>query len=105
MKYYGMMYHGNVDSYDFSEAIARGSVYDALADANKAWNENNDPSGYQLLVVFSCDDNGNKPEGACNAYFQFVDTKSCVAFIQNQERIRWSSPNAQKWNGDAEMMR
>jgi len=104
MKYYGMMYHGNVDSYDLSEAIARDSASDALADANREWNRDNDPKGYQLLVVFKRNDDGSVPEKNCNAYFQFVNTDSCVSFIQNRETIKWSNSGSQEWNGDAKVM-
>lgn len=104
MKYYGMMYHGNVASYDFSKAIVRDSAYDALADANEEWNKQNDPEGYHLLVVFRCDDNGDISEKDCNAYFQFVSTKSSEKFIKDHNQIQWSNPKSQKWNGDAKLM-
>lgn len=103
MKYYGSPYKGCVGQYDLTELQEFDNPYDALAHANKEWDNDPDPDLHsrRLLVVVT-DDYISNEKGM--AFFQFKDFNSCKEFIVRREQIIWSNMAEQKWIGNGNMM-
>lgn len=97
MKYYGMIYVGNIDIYNKKKENTKAydSPYDALLQANIDWNRKEAVEGHRFFIILQ--DGAEKH----NAYFQFTDNSACEKFIRDKKHIIWSSPEEQVWNGNA----
>ena len=102
MRYYGSIYRGFVGKYDILKMQEYSNPYDALRAANAEWDATPDLQISRLLVVFG--KTATTDEVSKEAFFQFTDSKSCKAFINDQHKIEWSTLENQIWNGNAKMM-
>lgn len=104
MTYYGSTYKGNIDIYDIHELQAHECSYDALKEANDAWNSDPENHAKRLLIIIRQSESKDEIISDDKAYFQFNDSNSCNEFIKKQEAIIWSNSRNQVWNGNAQMM-
>lgn len=104
MKYYGTVYKGNIDIYDAREMQEFVNPYAALKAANCEWDSDPEKQIGRVLLVLRASDSNDETVVDDKAYFQFTDSKSCIMFIKNKSEIVWSTPETQKWNGNATQM-
>ena len=102
MTYYGAAYNGMGAVYDVSKMRKFATPFAALDAANKAWDNDPEKQVARLLVIIRIDE---QSEAKDTAFFGFTYSASCRQFAANQGEIKWSTSDAQIWNGNSTLMR